>query len=1101
MNRTVPRALLVAVFGVALIAAPAVVLRASRAASAAAPGARRQLAPAVPTPPVGIDLDVTYISRAPLYHPYCVEYRYDAPETPGRPYLCPGTENDRRWPEPGELVTFTAHIINKGTMPSPPFACTWAIDGAQVANGTLPGLPAGAETTATYKWPWGHELSPDGQRALGEHAVRFTVDPGNAVPETYESNNSLEDRTNAMSFSIYLPPDKYAAYNVPVDPKWSWSAEDWLQKQIAAMNAAFANSIYPVTPQGAALRVRIDTIGVTPDNPGPDGAHDGGWWLSDDVRCSGCGYYDPAVDIDWGLVHELSHQVSLIDMYAMGVYAANVFVRQQDGNPANVGFFWYHPGLMGGGETGPHNDPHLYDSASAGGAATFAGYRNGYYGSYLFDIPLHNTLRILDSEGNPAAGVEVSLYQRTGPSDWGAGHMGVDNIPEISGATDADGLLPLPNRSANGGVVAANGHIMHDNPFGVVDIIGNQGLFLVKLACQGHEEFHWLTITQFNEAYWLGDTISHTFDIISHVPPPGAPAAPVMSAVRAEGSRVSLDWQPSPSPGVTGYRVYRAAGPKYEYSAASDLLTGVHFEETSPGFEDGDHRIYAVTAVNGAGRESGFGELVYAPGLASPVAVALAPDHSRTVLNRGNLYPLLRQRCDGRYTQRIVNVHYDFWNAHDLAYDGASRLLVSGFGPALDDRYAVRVYDREMRPLFGFGGEGTGPGQFNDPAGATWWGQPLAYDGPYPVDGRALLLLHFDGSAAGAGGESATSVGISFTQGRYGQGILIDEADTLTYPAEGNLDGSAGAIEFWTQPQWNGPDGKMHVFFEIDDPAGRGIRIDKDSNGFLHYELWTPESYNDPGCWVSDWRAGEWHHVAATWSSAEAALFVDGQKCGRRVGAPPPARLGGVFYVGWSPRGPWQADAVIDELRISGWPRLGNSDSAVRILVADSGNQRVQAFDGIGQIVSEFGAPGSGDGQFSYPQGLALDHSGRVIVADGGNNRLVVLGFDGEAFEYLHSLTAGFNAPADIAAEPHGNLAVADTGNHRVAILDAEGNFAAEYTEPNDGYTGPFNDPRGVAVEPDGDLAVADTGNRRVVTVHGALPGPWRTWLPQVMHN
>ena len=398
--------------------------------------------------------------------------------------------------------------------------------------------------------------------------MRFTVDPENAVAESYESNNSLEDRTNAMSFSIYMTPQSYEAYNTPVDSKYPHSAEDWLQKQIAAMNAAFANSIYPVTPQGMALRVRIDTIGVMPVNPEPDGQHDGGWYLQDDVRHGG-GYYEGATDIDWGLVHELSHQVSIIDMYAMGVYASNVFVLKGDGTPANVGFFWSNVGLMFGGETSPHNDPHLYDSASAGGASTFAGYRNGYYGAYLFDIPLHNYLRILDSQGNPASGVAVSLYQRTGPSDGGAGHMGVDNIPEMSGMTDANGAYALPNRSANGGTVTANGHVMHDNPFGVVDIIGNQGLLLVKLARAGHEEFHWLDITQFNQAYWLGDKLSHTFTIASHIPPSGAPVAPVVTALRVEGTQVSLDWRPGSAETVSGYRVYRAAAPRYEYEGAS----------------------------------------------------------------------------------------------------------------------------------------------------------------------------------------------------------------------------------------------------------------------------------------------------------------------------------------------------------------------------------------------------------------------------------------------------------------------------------------------------------------------------------------------------
>jgi DNA-binding beta-propeller fold protein YncE len=133
-------------------------------------------------------------------------------------------------------------------------------------------------------------------------------------------------------------------------------------------------------------------------------------------------------------------------------------------------------------------------------------------------------------------------------------------------------------------------------------------------------------------------------------------------------------------------------------------------------------------------------------------------------------------------------------------------------------------------------------------------------------------------------------------------------------------------------------------------------------------------------------------------------------------------------------------------------------------------------------------------------QGLAVDESGRVLVADQGNNRLVVLGFDGTAFGYLDSFSAGFNAPTGVAVDVQGNTAVADTANNRVVMLDPEGGFLAEYTEPNDGYTGPFNAPRGVAVDPCGNLVVADRDNRRVVTVRGALPG-CKTWLPLVVRR
>ena len=83
-----------------------------------------------------------------------------------------------------------------------------------------------------------------------------------------------------------------------------------------------------------------------------------------------------------------------------------------------------------------------------------------------------------------------------------------------------------------------------------------------------------------------------------------------------------------------------------------------------------------------------------------------------------------------------------------------------------------------------------------------------------------------------------------------------------------------------------------------------------------------------------------------------------------------------------------------------------------------------------------------------------MDKDGRVLVADQGNNRLVVLGFDGAEFSYLDSFSAGFNAPTSVAVDAQGNIAVADTGNNRIVVLDSEGGFLAEYTEPNGGYTG-----------------------------------------------
>jgi DNA-binding beta-propeller fold protein YncE len=128
------------------------------------------------------------------------------------------------------------------------------------------------------------------------------------------------------------------------------------------------------------------------------------------------------------------------------------------------------------------------------------------------------------------------------------------------------------------------------------------------------------------------------------------------------------------------------------------------------------------------------------------------------------------------------------------------------------------------------------------------------------------------------------------------------------------------------------------------------------------------------------------------------------------------------------------------------------------------------------------GSPGAAPGELESPRGLALDGDGDLLVADSGNNRIQKLSPDGHPLAVWGGPNPGdgprqFRQPCGVAAARDGSIYVADTWNHRIQKLDGDGRYVLEWRERNPGFWGP----RAVAVAPDGTVFVADTGNKRIL--------------------
>lgn len=121
------------------------------------------------------------------------------------------------------------------------------------------------------------------------------------------------------------------------------------------------------------------------------------------------------------------------------------------------------------------------------------------------------------------------------------------------------------------------------------------------------------------------------------------------------------------------------------------------------------------------------------------------------------------------------------------------------------------------------------------------------------------------------------------------------------------------------------------------------------------------------------------------------------------------------------------------------------------------------------------GGYGTAPGALSDPVGLAMDESGRAIVADCNNRRVQVFDHSGT---FLFSFgEANLNCPQDVAAVGQ-KFFVLDRGLNEVLIFNAQGRVISRFG----GYgenAGLFKDAMGISAD-DEFLVVADTGNYRI---------------------
>ena len=189
-------------------------------------------------------------------------------------------------------------------------------------------------------------------------------------------------------------------------------------------------------------------------------------------------------------------------------------------------------------------------------------------------------------------------------------------------------------------------------------------------------------------------------------------------------------------------------------------------------------------------------------------------------------------------------------------------------------------------------------------------------------------------------------------------------------------------------------------------------------------------------------------------------------------------------------------------------------DSSGNVYIDERGDGRIRKIDTKGNIstIAGNGTLGftgdSGTGttaELNLPQGVAIDSSGNVYIADTQNNRVRKLsggtistvagnGVYAYSGDNGPAIQAQLNSPQAVAADAAGNFYIADTANHVVRKVAANGTITTLAGNGSAGSGGDngaatsaqLNKPAGVTVDSAGNVYIADTANSRVRKV---VPG------------
>ena len=151
------------------------------------------------------------------------------------------------------------------------------------------------------------------------------------------------------------------------------------------------------------------------------------------------------------------------------------------------------------------------------------------------------------------------------------------------------------------------------------------------------------------------------------------------------------------------------------------------------------------------------------------------------------------------------------------------------------------------------------------------------------------------------------------------------------------------------------------------------------------------------------------------------------------------------------------------------------------IFIADVNHHNVKVIDANTlEIVTVIG-----EGELNSPHDVHFDSTGRLLVADSGNDRIAIYEVGGVNARLVGELADNMRSPEGVTSDAGGYVYVASTGNHKILkfrdnklakTIGGRGDGRLEFVRPHDIERGN-----------DGLIYVSDPGNRRIQVLTDSL--------------